>query len=50
MLLMRIFQKGEADVKFHSIFTDEGRSGKDDQPTTWRAVQTKDTPLEFFNE
>ncbi|GLB37624.1 hypothetical protein LshimejAT787_0406750 [Lyophyllum shimeji] len=33
--------RGTEDVLFHSLFTDE---------TTWRAIQTKDTPLEFFNE
>ncbi|KAF5393423.1 hypothetical protein D9757_000773 [Collybiopsis confluens] len=42
--------RGTEDVKFHSIFTDEGNKTADGQPTTWRAVQTKDTPLEFFNE
>ncbi|KIK67188.1 hypothetical protein GYMLUDRAFT_37253 [Collybiopsis luxurians FD-317 M1] len=42
--------RGTEDVKFHSIFTDEGNKNADGQPTTWRAIQTKDTPLEFFNE
>ncbi|KAF9454018.1 hypothetical protein P691DRAFT_790424 [Macrolepiota fuliginosa MF-IS2] len=42
--------RGSEDVKFHSIWTDEGTRGADGRPTTWRAVQTKDTPLEFFNE
>ncbi|GAW04298.1 hypothetical protein LENED_006079 [Lentinula edodes] len=42
--------RGTEDVKFHSIFTDEGNKNADGQATTWRAVQTKDTPLEFFNE
>jgi hypothetical protein len=42
--------RGNEDVKFHSIFTDEGKKNADGHPTTWRAVQTKETPLEFFNE
>ncbi|KAJ4476967.1 hypothetical protein C8J55DRAFT_94171 [Lentinula edodes] len=42
--------RGTEDVKFHSIYTDEGNKNADGQATTWCAVQTKDTPLEFFNE
>ncbi|KAI0032233.1 hypothetical protein K488DRAFT_86035 [Vararia minispora EC-137] len=42
--------KGDQDVVFHSLFTDEGNRDADGHPTTWRAIQTKDTPLEFFNE
>lgn len=42
--------KGDEDVRFHSLFTDEGNRDVDGHPTTWRAVQTIDTPLEFFNE
>lgn len=38
------------DVIFHSLFTDEGNKNADGQATTWRAIQTKDTVLEFFNE
>ncbi|KAK0241817.1 hypothetical protein EDD85DRAFT_416963 [Armillaria nabsnona] len=38
------------DVMFHSLFTDEGNKNADGQATTWRAIQTKDTVLEFFNE
>ncbi|KAK0504796.1 hypothetical protein EDD18DRAFT_1456262 [Armillaria luteobubalina] len=38
------------DVIFHSLFTDEGNKDPDGHPTTWRAVQTKETKLEFFNE
>ncbi|KAG7446308.1 uncharacterized protein BT62DRAFT_993972 [Guyanagaster necrorhizus] len=38
------------DVRFHSLFTDEGNKNADGQATTWRAIQTKDTALEFFNE
>ena len=43
-------QQGTDDVLFHSIFTDEGNRDADGRPTTWRAIQTRDTPLEFFNE
>ncbi|OCH95166.1 hypothetical protein OBBRIDRAFT_816789 [Obba rivulosa] len=42
--------RGVEDVKFHSLFTDEGNRNADGHPTTWRAIQTADTPLEFFNE
>jgi len=42
--------KGEGDVRFHSLFTDEGNRDAEGRPTTWRAIQTLDTPLEFFNE
>lgn len=42
--------KGVEDVKFHSLFTDEGNRNADGHPTTWRAIQNSDTPLEFFNE
>jgi len=42
--------RGVEDVKFHSLFTDEGDRDADGHPTTWRAIQTLDTPLEFFNE
>ncbi|KAF8650382.1 hypothetical protein AX16_005191 [Volvariella volvacea WC 439] len=42
--------RGTEDMMFHSIFTDEGNRDKDGRPTTWRAIQTIDTPLEFFNE
>ncbi|KAF9263341.1 hypothetical protein L218DRAFT_973148 [Marasmius fiardii PR-910] len=42
--------KGIDDVKFHSIHTDEGNRNEDGQPTTWRAIQTKEYPLEFFHE
>jgi len=40
--------RGIEDVKFHSLFTDEKRN--EGQPMTWQAIQTIDTPLEFFNE
>ncbi|KAG6845302.1 hypothetical protein H0H87_011152 [Tephrocybe sp. NHM501043] len=39
--------RGAEDVRFHSLFTDEGKSGSE---STWRAVHTLNTPLEFFNE
>ncbi|KAI0739661.1 hypothetical protein C8Q80DRAFT_195150 [Daedaleopsis nitida] len=42
--------RGTEDVMFHSLWTDEGNSDLDGRPTTWRAIQTRDTPLEFFNE
>ncbi|KAJ3554024.1 hypothetical protein NM688_g3317 [Phlebia brevispora] len=42
--------RGTEDVLFHSLFTDEGNRDADGRPTTWRAVQTRDVPLEFFNE
>ncbi|KIY44442.1 hypothetical protein FISHEDRAFT_67543 [Fistulina hepatica ATCC 64428] len=42
--------RGEEDVIFHSLWTDEGNLNSDGQPTTWNAIQTEDTPLEFFNE
>ncbi|TFK68658.1 hypothetical protein BDN72DRAFT_820877 [Pluteus cervinus] len=42
--------RGTEDVCFHSIFTDEGNRDAEGRATTWRAIQTRDTPLEFFNE
>ncbi|KAH8828227.1 hypothetical protein DL96DRAFT_1602311 [Flagelloscypha sp. PMI_526] len=42
--------RGNEDVVFHSIWTDEGSPDKDGKPTTWRAIQTLNTPLEFFHE
>ncbi|KDQ53455.1 hypothetical protein JAAARDRAFT_39139 [Jaapia argillacea MUCL 33604] len=42
--------RGIDDIKFHSLFTDEGNRNAEGHPTTWRAIQTIDTPLEFFNE
>jgi len=42
--------QGTEDVRFHSIWTDERRLPGEDQPSRWKAIQTKDTPLEFFNE
>ncbi|KAF8609537.1 hypothetical protein BDV93DRAFT_485184 [Ceratobasidium sp. AG-I] len=42
--------KGTEDVLFHSLLTDEGNRDAEGKPTTFRAIQTRDTPLEFFNE
>ncbi|RPD60053.1 hypothetical protein L226DRAFT_534996 [Lentinus tigrinus ALCF2SS1-7] len=42
--------RGTEDVVFHSLWTDEGNRDADGRPTTWRAIQNRDTPLEFFNE
>ena len=42
--------QGTEDVMFHSLWTDEGNHDADGHPTTWRAIQTRDVPLEFFNE
>ncbi|KAL0956373.1 hypothetical protein HGRIS_002520 [Hohenbuehelia grisea] len=42
--------RGTEDITFHSLFTNEGNPDADGRPTTWRAVQTVSTPLEFFNE
>ncbi|QRV91457.1 hypothetical protein RhiJN_19475 [Ceratobasidium sp. AG-Ba] len=45
-----MYEFGTEDVLFHSLFTDEGNRDADGKPTTFRAIQTRDTPLEFFNE
>jgi len=37
-------------VTFHSIFTDEGERGEDGRAERYQAIQSKDTPLGFFNE
>ncbi|PPQ62948.1 hypothetical protein CVT24_006188 [Panaeolus cyanescens] len=42
--------RGNADVIFHSLFTDEIRDDPDLPPVNYRAIQTVDKPLEFFNE
>ncbi|KAJ8509074.1 hypothetical protein ONZ45_g8721 [Pleurotus djamor] len=42
--------RGTEDIIFHSLFTDEGNHDADGRPTTWRAIQTRDFPLEFFHE
>ncbi|ELU41821.1 hypothetical protein AG1IA_04141 [Rhizoctonia solani AG-1 IA] len=46
---LSVFQ-GTEDVIFHSLFTDEGNPDGSGRPTTFRAIQTQETPLEFFNE
>ncbi|GAA5852308.1 hypothetical protein JCM8547_006731 [Rhodosporidiobolus lusitaniae] len=42
---------GEAqeNVRFHSIYTGEIRNDEG-KVVDWQAIQTKETPLEFFNE
>jgi len=42
--------RGTQDVIFHSLFTDEGNRNKEGHPTTWKALQTRETLLEFFSE
>ncbi|GAA5981273.1 hypothetical protein JCM11641_005630 [Rhodosporidiobolus odoratus] len=40
---------GQESVKFHSIFTNEIRD-EEGKVVEWEAFQTKQAPLEFFNE
>jgi hypothetical protein len=42
--------RGNEDVTFHSLFTEEIRPIAEEPPTGYRAIQTKSKPLEFFNE
>ncbi|KII92893.1 hypothetical protein PLICRDRAFT_37692 [Plicaturopsis crispa FD-325 SS-3] len=42
--------RGDQDVIFHSLFTDEGERDADGHPHLWRAIQPDSKPLEFFNE
>lgn len=42
--------KGSEDVIFHSLFTDEIRDDPNERPIDYRAIQTADKSLEFFNE
>jgi len=42
--------RGEEDVMFHSILHLEGKRDVDGHPHLWRAIQTEDQPLEFFND
>ncbi|KIM91877.1 hypothetical protein PILCRDRAFT_809863 [Piloderma croceum F 1598] len=42
--------RGEEDVIFHSLFTDEGHKDADGHPKSWDAIQWESTPLKFFNE
>ncbi|KAH0827540.1 hypothetical protein J3R83DRAFT_4261, partial [Lanmaoa asiatica] len=41
---------GEEDVTFHSILHVEGKRDADGHPHLWRAIQTDDYPLKFFND
>ncbi|GAA6035674.1 hypothetical protein JCM8097_004964 [Rhodosporidiobolus ruineniae] len=45
---------GQENVKFHSIWTNEVREEKkgegEGRVVEWEAIQTAETPLEFFNE
>ncbi|GAA6003599.1 hypothetical protein JCM10207_003500 [Rhodosporidiobolus poonsookiae] len=40
---------GQANIKFHSILTDEIRNDED-KVVEWRVFQSRGTALEFFNE
>ncbi|KAF9568055.1 hypothetical protein CPC08DRAFT_680317 [Agrocybe pediades] len=42
--------RGNEDVRFHSIFTNEIRPDPEAPPTDFCAIQTREYPLEFFNE
>ncbi|PPR05808.1 hypothetical protein CVT26_010088 [Gymnopilus dilepis] len=42
--------RGTEDVRFHSLFTEEIRKDEETPPTGFRAIQTRDKPLDFFNE
>ncbi|KAF5320679.1 hypothetical protein D9619_001999 [Psilocybe cf. subviscida] len=42
--------RGNEDVTFHSLFTEEIRPDPEEPPTDYRAIQTRSKPLEFFNE
>jgi len=42
--------RGEEDVTFHSIWTDEGPVGEDGKHAHWNAIHPLQKPLEFFNE
>ncbi|KAF8441458.1 hypothetical protein L210DRAFT_3447151 [Boletus edulis BED1] len=41
--------RGEEDVMFHSILHMEGKRDADGHPHLWRAIQTEDYPLDFFD-
>jgi len=45
-----LYEQGEDDVTLHSILTMEGERDADGHPHLWRAIQTRDEPLVFFNE
>ncbi|KAJ6499107.1 hypothetical protein C8R45DRAFT_925770 [Mycena sanguinolenta] len=42
--------EGIENVKFHSLFTDEGHDALGDDNGYYRAIQVNSKPLEFFNE
>ncbi|KAF8973139.1 hypothetical protein BDZ97DRAFT_1752166 [Flammula alnicola] len=42
--------QGAEDVRFHSLFTEEIRKDEETPPSGFQAIQTRDKPLEFFNE
>ncbi|KAJ7925003.1 hypothetical protein B0H13DRAFT_1977132 [Mycena leptocephala] len=41
---------GIENVKFHSLFTDEGKDKDGNNNGVYRAIQMNSTPFEFFNE
>ncbi|KAJ6587147.1 hypothetical protein DFH09DRAFT_1142731 [Mycena vulgaris] len=41
---------GIENVRFHSLFTDEGKDKDGNSNGVYRAIQTNSTPFEFFNE
>ena len=44
-------EQSAKDVIFHSIHTLEGgKTAEDDRPTFYRAIMTKEDPIEFFHE
>jgi len=47
---VRIHDTPGKPFTFHSIFTDERDRDADGHPRGWEALQTRETPLEFFNE
>ncbi|OZJ05777.1 hypothetical protein BZG36_01305 [Bifiguratus adelaidae] len=49
-LHVRIWTDSEGDVKFHSIYTEEGDKDEDEQPHSFRAIMTEKDPLEWFDE
>lgn len=40
--------EGKEDVTFHSIFTDKVK--EDGKMVAWKGIQTRETPLDWFNE
>ncbi|KAJ7091160.1 hypothetical protein C8R44DRAFT_817210 [Mycena epipterygia] len=41
---------GIENVKFHSLYTEEGKDKEGHNNGVYRAIQSNSTPLEFFNE